>query len=94
MNTDRTTAAHDRIRAAFDSLIERGPSESLYVRPVINQALMACRREGMLDAESRLVAAATRERLEHFMDELTVGGRVPEPLMGSADLRAHLLARV
>jgi len=91
MDAARTAAARARLRLRFEGLFEPGPSESLFVQPLINEAVVACRQEARQDQESLLVAIIAQANLEEFTEQLMFGGRVPKAIMDSYNLRARLL---
>jgi hypothetical protein len=82
-------ACAERLRTLFAGLVPSGNSETLYLRPVIEEARRIIWAEGRVTPQSALLARAIEQRLQRVLTERSQ--MVAEPLVSSVELRAILL---
>lgn len=85
-------ACLSRLRTRFSGLVPVGNVESVYLRPIIEAALLITHAEGEVDPESRLVARASAANLRQLLRQRS--GLVAEPLVSTSELRRILLGAI
>lgn len=90
MNRERALAASAALNEAFDALIEPSPPELLYLGPIFQEAITLARVLAIsaTDAETKLVANASRDNLQRVLAERCA--LVEMPLGWSYEIRALL----
>jgi hypothetical protein len=82
-------ACAERLRTLFAGLVPPGNSETLYLRPVIEEACRIIWVEGQVAPQSALLARGVEQRLKRVLTERSQ--MVAEPLVSSTELRDILL---
>jgi hypothetical protein len=85
-------ACAERLRIRFAALVPPGNIETLYLRPVIEEARRISWTEGQADPDSRLVALGTEQNLKVTLTERS--RLLTDPLVSSTELRAILLGAI
>ena len=86
---DRSAACAARLRLRFTALVPPGNIETLYLRPIIEDAQRVMYIEGLVDNESGILARIVEGRLRRTLAERS--RYMTEPLVSTSELRAILL---